>query len=158
MASAVTLDAARQVADAVLYEGYLLYPYRASAQKNQVRWQFGVLAPPAAAALGEDSDARVEVIVDGDEGACLSLELRFLRLKTRDDGARGWDEAEQCSVQLEATLDDLGASPRRVPICIGRSRDGEFRTEGIVGACAVAAESLPGPYGITRVGVVISNE
>ena len=85
MASAVTLDAARQVADAVLYEGYLLYPYRASAQKNQVRWQFGVLAPPAAAALGEDSDARVEVIVDGDEGACLSLELRFLRLKTRDD-------------------------------------------------------------------------
>jgi len=37
---------ARLVADAVLYEGYVLYPYRASAQKNQLRWQFGVLAPP----------------------------------------------------------------------------------------------------------------
>ena len=36
---------ARKVADAVIYEGYVLYPYRASAQKNQVRWQFGVLAP-----------------------------------------------------------------------------------------------------------------
>ncbi|MGH9072785.1 MAG: hypothetical protein ACRDZQ_01495, partial [Acidimicrobiales bacterium] len=36
---------ARLVADAVLYEGYVLYPYRASAQKNQARWQFGVLAP-----------------------------------------------------------------------------------------------------------------
>ena len=35
------------VADAVLYEGYVLYPYRASAQKNQLRWQFGVLVPPA---------------------------------------------------------------------------------------------------------------
>ena len=33
------------VADAVLFEGYLLYPYRASAQKNQVRWQWGVLVP-----------------------------------------------------------------------------------------------------------------
>ena len=38
---------ARAVADAVLYEGYVLYPYRASAPKNQVRWQFGVVAPRA---------------------------------------------------------------------------------------------------------------
>jgi hypothetical protein len=36
---------ARAIADAVLYEGYLLYPYRASAGKNQCRWQFGVLGP-----------------------------------------------------------------------------------------------------------------
>jgi hypothetical protein len=36
----------RQVADAILYEGYLLYPYRQSSQKNQVRFQFGVLMPP----------------------------------------------------------------------------------------------------------------
>ncbi|MEV4925425.1 hypothetical protein [Streptomyces roseoverticillatus] len=35
----------RPVADAVLYEGYLLYPYRRSSGKNRVRWQFGVLAP-----------------------------------------------------------------------------------------------------------------
>src|SRR5437763_3245084 len=33
------------VADAVLYEGYLLYPYRRSSAKNKVRWQFGVLLP-----------------------------------------------------------------------------------------------------------------
>ena len=41
------MDQARAVADAVLYEGYLLYPYRASAAKNKVRWQWGVLMPPA---------------------------------------------------------------------------------------------------------------
>jgi len=35
----------RAVADAVLFEGYALYPYRASSPKNQLRWQFGVLAP-----------------------------------------------------------------------------------------------------------------
>ena len=36
----VNLDAVRRIADAVLYEGYILYPYRASAQKNRSRWQF----------------------------------------------------------------------------------------------------------------------
>ena len=46
----MTLDLARRAADAVLYEGYLLYPYRSTAAKNQVRWQFGVLGPPGAAA------------------------------------------------------------------------------------------------------------
>ncbi len=40
-------DMARAVADAVLYEGYVLYPYRASSRKNQVRFQWGVLVPPA---------------------------------------------------------------------------------------------------------------
>ena len=41
----MSFDRARKIADAVLYEGYLLYPYRASAAKNRVRWQWGVLAP-----------------------------------------------------------------------------------------------------------------
>jgi hypothetical protein len=38
-------ETARTVADAVLYEGYVLYPYRASSRKNQVRFQWGVLTP-----------------------------------------------------------------------------------------------------------------
>ena len=41
----MNFDPARRVADAVLLEGYVLYPYRASAPKNRYRWQFGVLAP-----------------------------------------------------------------------------------------------------------------
>ncbi len=31
-------DPVRAIADAVLYEGYVLWPYRASALKNQRRW------------------------------------------------------------------------------------------------------------------------
>jgi hypothetical protein len=46
----VSAGEVRRVADAVLYEGYILYPYRASAQKNRSRWQFGVLMPPGYAA------------------------------------------------------------------------------------------------------------
>ena len=41
----VNLDRVEKIAEAVLYEGYMLYPYRPSAVKNQQRWNFGVLCP-----------------------------------------------------------------------------------------------------------------
>ena len=41
----MSFERGRRIADAVLYEGYVLYPYRSSSPKNRVRWQFGVLAP-----------------------------------------------------------------------------------------------------------------
>ena len=41
----MTLASVEKIAEAVLYEGYMLYPYRASAVKNQQRWNFGVLSP-----------------------------------------------------------------------------------------------------------------
>ena len=34
-----------KIAEAVLYEGYILYPYRPSSVKNQQRWNFGALCP-----------------------------------------------------------------------------------------------------------------
>ena len=45
-----------QIARAMLYEGYLFYPYRTPALKNQQRWNFGVLYPPAWAANQTGSD------------------------------------------------------------------------------------------------------
>ena len=41
----MTFERARAIADAVLLEGYALFPYRPSSVKNQFRWPFGVLAP-----------------------------------------------------------------------------------------------------------------
>jgi hypothetical protein len=84
----MTLEQARRVADAVLYEGYLLYPYRASSGKNQSRWQFGVLGPPGAAeaGCGEDSTLATQVVVrplDGAVDPVVSLHLRFLHLQKR---------------------------------------------------------------------------
>ncbi|TCK22328.1 hypothetical protein [Pseudonocardia endophytica] len=73
------------LADAVLYEGYLLYPYRASAQKNRVRWQWGVLMPSGHGAdSGEVSSQRAEVLVEprGDD-ATLRVRVRFLRQERR---------------------------------------------------------------------------
>ena len=81
----MTLTAARQVADAVLYEGYLLYPYRASSPKNQVRWQFGVLGPhgAAAAGVGEAPHLAAELLVHLRGVGTVDLALRFLQVQAR---------------------------------------------------------------------------
>lgn len=81
-----SLERARTVADAVLYEGYLLYPYRATSSKNRVRWQFGVLGPPGAAAagFGEEPDMQAQCLLGGGPEASVTLRLRFLQLQTRE--------------------------------------------------------------------------
>ena len=82
----MSLDLARLAADAVLYEGYLLYPYRSTAAKNQVRWQFGVLGPPGAAAagLGEEPGLAVDCLLrPGGPTATVTVHLRFLQLQQR---------------------------------------------------------------------------
>src|SRR5712664_2663955 len=75
----------RAVADAVLYEGYLLYPYRASSSKNQSRWQFGVLGPQGAAeaGMGEDGTLSAQVLVRSYGVPSLSGVVRFLQLQHR---------------------------------------------------------------------------
>ena len=81
------LDQVRAVADAVLYEGYLLYPYRASSRKNQSRWQFGVLGPPGAstAGFGEDPGMSLQCLLAPRLGrGAVTIELRFLQLQVRE--------------------------------------------------------------------------
>ncbi|MER6915288.1 hypothetical protein ABT354_26745 [Streptomyces sp. NPDC000594] len=78
------LAPARRIADAVLFEGYVLYPYRASAAKNRLRWQFGVLVPPALGTAGQDpSHQRTDCLMEPRAGARLAVELRFLRARRR---------------------------------------------------------------------------
>ena len=89
---------ARAVADAVLYEGYLLYPYRASARKNQMRWQFGVLVPPAMADAYERSSVRTECVVDPGATPALHVRLRCLQLQHRTVEAARRDGFEPVDV------------------------------------------------------------
>ncbi|MEU8005730.1 hypothetical protein AB0B66_31605 [Catellatospora sp. NPDC049111] len=78
-------EQARAVADAVLYEGYLLYPYRADAAKNQLRWQFGVLVPPAYAddALGEYTWCQTQLLAEPRPDTRLHWRVRFLQAQSR---------------------------------------------------------------------------
>ena len=115
------LSLARAVADAVLYEGYLLYPYRASSAKNQARWQFGVLGPPGAAesGAGEEPDMAADCLLEPGPAARVDVHLRFLHLQRRsaeraDDGGftpvdeltvgasrwLSWDEATDQEITL----------------------------------------------------------
>jgi len=131
------VDPVRQIADAVLYEGYILWPYRRSALKNQRRWGFGGVYPRGAD--GERSAMHVECLLEGGGELSARATVRFLQVVQRDleraDGERvseltvagerhlAWDEA----VEREITLPPLRSGENvTVPIAIaaGSSEEG----------------------------------
>src|SRR4051812_39048598 len=78
-----------RIADAVLYEGYLLYPYRPSAVKNQQRWNFGALCPESYSLAQGNTEAcsmQTECLVEGTEHTTLDVKVRFLHLLMREVG------------------------------------------------------------------------
>jgi hypothetical protein len=78
------------VVHAVLYEGYILYPYRASAKKNRQRFTFGRVYPEAysLAEYGmEPCLMQTQCLIDGPSSARLEVIIRFLHPMTRDIGA-----------------------------------------------------------------------
>jgi hypothetical protein len=81
----VSFALAETVANAVLYEGYVLYPYRASSGKNRVRFQFGVVAPcDYVEAGGSDPwEMQTECLVEPGASPVLDLKVRFLQLQAR---------------------------------------------------------------------------
>ncbi len=151
------LDEVRTIADAVLYEGYLLYPYRASSSKNQSRWQFGVLGPPRASveSFAEAPGMAFQCLLaptGTDPTASVTMYLRFLQLQTRSverlvgdeyigieemvvDGQSilSWDEAVECELPLPAldiTSAAAGSGQDRVRIPL--EVPGSEETEPIV--------------------------
>jgi hypothetical protein len=82
-------DRVEKIAEAVLYEGYMLYPYRASAVKNQQRWNFGVLCPRSYSEEQNGSEAWVmqtQCLLRGGSSAQLGVKIRFLQLVNRSIG------------------------------------------------------------------------
>lgn len=82
----MNLEVLETIAKAVLYEGYMLYPYRPSAVKNQQRWNFGVLYPQSYSEAQSGSDAsmmQTECLVEGSFLSGLEVKVRFLQLVTR---------------------------------------------------------------------------
>src|SRR5579871_1493654 len=141
---------AKAVADAVLFEGYVLYPYRASARKNQFRWQFGVVMPAAsAAALGEASRIRTEVVAELGRSPVLGVRVRALQVQERrvetpeghcveslDTGDQVWTSFDE-AVERVIDLGDLD-----VDALIGEPRSMDVAWEG-----GEETEEIPGGYG-----------
>jgi hypothetical protein len=150
--SAAAFARAARVADAVLYEGYVLYPYRASSAKNQVRWQFGVLAPRQFAVVdgSEKWEQQTEVIVEVGRTATVDLRVRFLQVQARtveagtaatgftpvasldfapSDGDRRlwttWEEAVEHSLDIDG-VDVATIGERATPFTVAPFRDVEL--------------------------------
>jgi hypothetical protein len=145
-----SFELARKVADAVLYEGYLLYPYRASAAKNQARWQFGVLMPRRWSEEGPDEPwaTQTECLVEPEETTTVRVLVRFLHVQAKTvetvdveagtfreadalpvDGSElvPWDEAAEHEVTVEAPLARLLAGELVTPF----ERPGGRRVEPV---------------------------
>lgn len=96
---------AEQIAAAVLYEGYMLYPYRATSTKNAQRWNFGTLYPQEYAEEQRPAESfflLTEFLVIADAETRLDVRVRFLQLVRRRAGStwQEWEEGVERSVEL----------------------------------------------------------
>ena len=100
----MNLQPVEKIANAVLYEGYLLYPYRPSAVKNQRRFNFGVLMPRSYSEAQipgtERWQLQTECLVLGNPATTLDVKVRFLHLRERKESGTSWQEAVEREVNV----------------------------------------------------------
>jgi hypothetical protein len=129
-----------RIAAALLYEGYMLYPYRPSAIKNRQRFNFGIVSPA-------DDDAcymQTECLLRGGGATQLTITARFLHLIDRQTGGESWQEAAERSVTVECrSLNGLVAESQVTMFswrASARTDDGVIRHQrAITGALDVSA-------------------
>jgi hypothetical protein len=137
----MNLQGVEKIANAVLYEGYMLYPYRASSVKNRKRFNFGVLAPPeycAAEGGSEASSMRTECLVAGGAQSTVEARVRFLQMT--DAGV-----VERAVSVAGVTCGELLPEPRAE----------EFQFPPIRGAVEMTAQRLE--ERLYRIALVVSN-
>jgi hypothetical protein len=168
------MDAAKKIAEAVLYEGYLLWPYRRSARKNQQRWTFGGVYPKEySVARGEDDPwlMQTQCLVQGGGGATIGVSIRFLHVVERKVARKSgddlhfvdelrvggelylpWDEAAEREIEVgRFDLSKLLVSSKRVEIDINGGSEEESLREpaGEVVGCLVRSwRGLRGAVGV----------
>jgi hypothetical protein len=121
----VNRQLAEQVANAILYEGYMLYPYRSSAIKNQQRWTFGTLYPPQFPGVREGTEHSLihsECLLQTRGQANLHIQLRFLQFAS----------ANECTERSSELDVDPAAQPKSFT----------FQFDEIEGCVSIASEPL----------------
>jgi hydrogenase maturation protease len=173
----MNLKLSNAIANAVLYEGYMLYPYRPSSVKNRQRFNFGVLYPQAYSEAQTGSDAcamQTECLVEGGALTTLELRVRFLRLvdrsvhKLAEEGSEPssqlevdgklftpWQEAVECEVNVPVcNLDSLASAPLKWNFAFPAKEEIEvLRDAAGQRAGHIAREQKP-VCGIVEVGTV----
>jgi hypothetical protein len=102
------VDQVSAIARAVLYEGYLLWPYRPSAPKNRNRWTFGAVLPQAWSAEHPDDRwlLQGQYLLEGP--GTVTATVRFLHVVQRHGE---WEEASE----RELRVPRAGRSPFAIP-------------------------------------------
>src|SRR5215831_16497369 len=156
------MDALERLTETLLYEGYILWPYRRSAVKNAQRWTIGGVYPPAFAQQSGGTDrsaVRAECLIEAGEGAEVEVTARYLQVVARqmmsaeadglapvdelvvgEDHYLSWDEAaeRQCRGSLP-----LGALAQSC-VCPIDDSSGEATEELFGGAIVRTWEQLHG--------------
>lgn len=132
----MNIENAEKIAKSVLYEGYMLYPYRPSATKNRQHWSFGTLYPECyheVLARRERASLQMECLLTASADAKIELGVRFLHLRDRQiftcdpemgyravaslaiDGRlhESWQEGIERSVDAATDFAQRLSSPRR---------------------------------------------
>lgn len=140
-----------EIANAVLYEGYILYPYRPSALKNRRRFNFGVLAPKPARENSEVTDAwamRSDCLVTGTSETKIAVKIRFLQLIARSVGAVSppvvnLPENAEPNFEIVDSLQVAGRSYQAWQEALEREVRFDARIERLLGEPRAAAFSFP---------------
>jgi hypothetical protein len=151
-------SAVEKIANAVLYEGYILYPYRPSAMKNRQRFNFGVLYPPKYCALqsgAETSEMRTECLVEGEPATSIEAKVRFLHMAAR----REWQEGKEREVTTApCTLESLLQRPYRREFFFMAAEDSEGREwQTVRGQVELSTACLDGAPGVYRLTLRVRN-
>jgi hypothetical protein len=120
----MNFDGVEKIAAAILYEGYILYPYRPTAIKNRQRWNFGTLYPRVYAEAQRPQEPFrlvAECLVVPEANASLDLKISFLQFvpqagpedpRELSDPSLAWDVAiERTSEHHNLLLIDLIGAP-----------------------------------------------
>jgi len=164
-----------KIVQAVLYEGYILYPYRRSV-KNEQRWTFGCIFPRdygGSISGAESFMTETQCLIKGDARATLTITARFLQLLdrtvgqcTREDAAdfaaageleiagkrhQTWQEAVERTISVQA---NLSGTPRRTEFTFPTERHVELLRNGaseIAGAFIRTQQTIQGALEVETV-------
>jgi hypothetical protein len=111
-------DPVRAIADAVLFEGYMLWPYRRSALKNRQPFTFGDVGEPM----------RTQVLLDGGDPADVEVTVRYLLEDVVHEVGPSRYHAERIGERWRLTVDVVNDGPRTFhgTHTILRTRRGRF--------------------------------
>ena len=137
-------EMAEKIANTVLYEGYMLYPYRPSAVKNRQRWNFGTLYPPAYEEVvsgTERSRMHIECLFQQTSGAEIMMRVRFLQLLPKQ--TEGWNDTAERSEEFKVAL-------------VERESSRSYEIDGIRGSLKFSTEEIG--IGKTKLTIDLANE